>query len=254
MLSKRFIDAHDAVYVVTAAGFEDRQRNATEELGEGNFEFIFGINMKDVAIDQLKADGVYDEQRAMSLNRGSNPMSLGEVCCAIGHKKAYQTMVERGIERALIFEDDVYVMLVDDGLISHALANTPDDADYIYWDWAGDDHRPWFAAIKEQLYLVEHRFGFLKWNPTMITNMYPRDFNGAFMLAGRHHFASAYTVTLDGARRLLEFNTPIALAADDAVRYLRMNDRFNAYLSKTRFFGQHSQGETKAMETLLSDR
>ncbi len=254
MLSKSFIDAHDAVFVVTAPRYYQRQRNVVEQLGEGNFEFVYGVNKDDVSLEELIASGAYDETRARELARSGKPMSLGQVCCSVGHNRVYQTMVERGTARALIFEDDVYITISDDKEISLVLADLPDGAEYIYWDWAGDEYRPWFAAIKERLYIIEHRLGVLNWNPTMVGNMYPRDVNRSFMLAGRHHYANAYSLTLSGARKLLEFNTPIALVADDAVRYLRMNGRFNAYLSKTRFFGQHSQGETRAMESLLSDR
>lgn len=254
MLSKRFIEAHDGVFVVTAPGFEERQRSVVEQLGDGTFEFVFGVNKANVTLDEMIASEVYDPTRAMEFNRASKPMSLGEVCCSIGHNKVYQIMLERKLERALVFEDDVFVENFADDEIEAALGDIPADADFIYWDWSGDEHRPWFASIKEQLYLLEYRVGILKWNPTMIMNMFPRDHNRSFMVAGRHHYADAYTVTLAAAQMLLELNTPIGMPADDAVRYARMNNQLAAYLSRKRFFGQHSRGGTRSMDSMTLAR
>ena len=240
MLSRHFIDAHDAVFVLTAAGFDERQRSTTEQLGSGSFEFVFGVNMKDVALEQLRADGVYDEPRAISLNRGNHPMSLGEVCCSMGHNIIYHRMEEQGIERALIFEDDVTVAVEEEERISAAIADVPSDAELVYWDWSGWEYRPWYATVKENLYYLQHRLGLMKMNPTMISNMFPRPYNASFMVAGRNFCTGAYSITLAGARKLLILNEPIALQSDNAIMHACLNGELRCYLSKTRFFSQHA--------------
>jgi GR25 family glycosyltransferase involved in LPS biosynthesis len=79
--------------------------------------------------EELTAQGVYDEARAIKLDRSSKPMSLGHVCCSIGHANVYRHIIEKGIERALIFEDDVITLPVDEAVIEASISNAPEDAE-----------------------------------------------------------------------------------------------------------------------------
>src|SRR5215213_5047588 len=88
MLSESLRKYHDAVFVVTAPGFDDRQASATRELGEGNFEFIYGINKSMTSKAELAEKGLYDEARAIEIDRSSKPMTLGHICCSIAHANA----------------------------------------------------------------------------------------------------------------------------------------------------------------------
>jgi len=60
MLSPASRSFHDKVYVLTTPAATERQRRVKEELGEGNFEFVFGFDKKDVSIDELAVSGIYD--------------------------------------------------------------------------------------------------------------------------------------------------------------------------------------------------
>lgn len=253
MLSKEFIDAHDGVFVVTVTGYDDRQEHVTNELGAGNFEFVYGVDKSDVTKEQLIADGIYDERRAIELSRGSKPMKIGGICCAISHSNVYRLMVERNISRALIFEDDILIRERDDEKIRGAINDIPPDAEFIYWDWSGAAFRPWFGFLKEQLYFMEHRVRYLKFNPTMIRNMYPRDYNESFMIAGRHYYADAYTLTLECAKKLLEMNTPVVQTADDVIMHASLNGKLTAYLSRTLFFEQRSNNINPSLPSLTGD-
>ncbi len=250
MLSESLKSFHDAVLVVTAPGFDDRQANCTRELGKGNFEFVFGINRTTTSKEELTAKGNYDEKRAVQLDRRNKRMTLGGICCSIGHVNAYQHMIENKIERALIFEDDVSVLLVDEAKIASIVADVPSDSELIYWGWSGLERRPRFGGVTQSIYKVQHRLGFLKYNYRMIENLYPADYNVHFSLAGKQFGAYAYSVTLIAARRLIEWNTPLALNADNAIMYAILNEDVRAYISKTRLFGEYSQGHPELIESL----
>ena len=250
MLSKSFLNYHDGAFVVTVKSFTDRQESTRRELGDGNFEFIYGIDKTAVSKEQMLADGVYDEARAIEIDRSSKPMTLGHICCSIGHANVYRYMVENGIGRAMIFEDDVVVIPSDEADIRASIDNAPDDAELIYWGWTGVEKRPTFATAKQQLYKVQHSLGLLKYNHRMIDNLYPREHNKYFKVAGKHFCAHAYTLTLSGAKTLLRWNTPVILNADNALMYAVMNGDLRAYVSTKQFFGQRSLDDNDPIRSL----
>ena len=250
MLSKSFLNYHDGAFVVTVKSFTDRQESTRRELGDGNFEFIYGIDKTAVSKEQMLADGVYDEARAIEIDRSSKPMTLGHICCSIGHANVYRYMVENGIDRAMIFEDDVVVIPSDEADIRASIDNAPDDAELIYWGWTGVEKRPTFATAKQQLYKVQHSLGLLKYNHRMIDNLYPREHNKYFKVAGKHFCAHAYTLTLSGAETLLRWNTPVILNADNALMYAVMNGDLRAYVSTKQFFGQRSLDDNDPIRSL----
>jgi glycosyl transferase family 25 len=250
MLSKSFRDYHDGAFVITVDGFTDRQESTRKELGEGNFEFIYGVDKTSVTKEQMIADGIYDEDRAKKIDRSSRPMTLGHICCSIGHANVYRYMVENGIERAMIFEDDVVVIPSDEADIRAAVEHAPADAELIYWGWTGGERKPTFPAAKQQLYKLQHTLGLLKYNHTMIDNLYPREHNKYFKVAGKHFCAHAYTLTLSGAKTLLRWNTPVVLNADNALMYAVLNGDIKAYVSERKFFDQRSLDENDPIQSL----
>ena len=239
MLSPALKDFHDAVFVVTAPGFEDRQQHMREELDERNFEFVYGVNKSETSKEKLIADGSYDERRAIELDRSSKPMTLGHICCSISHSNVYRHICENDIKKALIFEDDAVLLPVDESLVKEIVASVPDDAGLVYWGWKSDGEPP-HSGLKKWLYKRQHDLGLLNYTYTMIDNLYPSDFNDHFFRAGKTFFTHAYTISLAAAERMLELNTPTVLNADNALMYAVLNGDFPAYLSKMQLFGQRS--------------
>ena len=240
MLSPALKSFHDGVYVITAPGFEDRQLNARKELGDGNFEFIFSTHRDSTSKEELTANGIYDERRAIELDRSSKPMSLGHICCSIGHRNVYQQIVDNDIQRALIFEDDVVTNPVDESLIEMIVANVPPDAELIYWGWKDGGYKPFFGSIKQWLYHLQYSLGVLKYDHTMISNLYAEPYNEYFDTAGKRLLGHAYTITRSAAEKLIQLNTPIAFNADNALLYAVLQGKVRAYVSKTKLFGQRS--------------
>lgn len=249
MLSESLRKYHDAVFVVTAPGFDDRQQSATSELGEGNFEFVYGLNKSATSKEELIANGTYDETRAVELDRSGKPMTVGHICCSLAHANAYRRMLENNIERALIFEDDVTVSPIDEADLLQILANAPDDAELIYWGWEAA-MEPAHAPLKKWLYKRQHDLGLLTYTHTMIDNLYPRDFNEHFLAAGKTFYTHAYSLTRSAAEKLLAINSPVVLNADNAVMYVVLSGEIRAYLSKRQLFGQRSHVESGAMPSL----
>jgi glycosyl transferase family 25 len=249
MLSPSLKNFHDGVYVITAPGFEDRQQTARKELGDGHFEFIFGTHRDSTSKEELMANGTYDEGRAIDLDRSRKPMSLGHICCSIGHRNVYRRIVENNIERALVFEDDVVNFEVEESKIAEIVENVPPEAELIYWGWRDGGYKPFFGSIKQGLYHLQHSLGVLKYDHTMISNLYAEPYNAFFDTAGKRLLGHAYTVTRSAAEKLIELNTPIALNADNALLYAVLQGKVRAYISKTQLFGQRSNDVTDPLQT-----
>jgi GR25 family glycosyltransferase involved in LPS biosynthesis len=251
MLSEALRKYHDAVYVVTAPGFDERQKSAREQLGEGNFEFVYGINKASTSKDELIKQGIYDENRAIELDRSSKPMTVGAVCCSIGHANAYRQMIAKGINRALIFEDDVSLNPVAEERIAAILNSLPVDHQLVYWGWSGVERKPRLGTFKQQIYKLQHSIGVLKYNPTMIDNLYPAELNDHFKTAGKHFGAYAYSVTLDAAEILLKWNMPVVLNADNALMYAVLNGDVRGHVSREKLFGELSQGRPGTIQSTV---
>ncbi len=252
MLSPALKSFHDAVYVLTIPKAEDRQENVLAELGEGNYEFVYGADKRDGSFEQFVSDGTYDEDIARCTDRRNKAMTLGHICCSLGHRMIYEKFLDSGAERALIFEDDVVTLAVDEQVIAEMVANIPEDADLIYWGWEGGGHRPKWGGAKLAAYHMQHALGLLRYNHTMIRNLYSRPYDDHFDIAGKHFLAHSYTVNRKAAEALIKWNTPIKLNADNALMYAVMNGDVRGYLARTQLFGQRSADKNDPMATLTA--
>ena len=253
MLWPALKNIHDAVFVLSAPGFEDRQASVAQQLGTQNFEFVTGVNKSETSKKKLAAGGIYDETRAIELDRSSKPMSVGHICCSLGHRMIYERVVELGLERVLIFEDDAVINAVEDSTIERIVADIPDDAELIYWGWVGGGYRPLFGGMKQALYHLQHSLGVLKYDHTMIRNLYGRPYNEHFDGAGKRFLTHAYSVTRSACEKLIEQNTPIALNADNALMYAILGGKVRAYVSKLKLFGQRSLDLSDPLQTATAD-
>jgi GR25 family glycosyltransferase involved in LPS biosynthesis len=252
MLSPALRDFHDSVYVLTIPSARDRQENVREQLGEGNFEFVFGVDKRDVTKERLIADGTYDEKKAIETDRSGRAMTVGHICCSLGHRMIYERFLASDAKRCLVFEDDVVVNDVPDKQIISILENVPSDAEMIYWGWEAGGLRPGYGALKQVVYHLSHAFGFLKYNHTMIRNLYARPFNDHFHIAGKHLLGHAYMITRSAAETLIKWNTPIILNADNALMYAVMNGDLKAYVSRKKLFEQRSANSSDPLQTLTA--
>ncbi len=253
MLAPSLKHFHDSVYVITIPRAVERHASVVEQLGEGNFEFVNSVDKTDVSLDQIIAEGTYDEAIARRTDRRNKPMTLGHICCSIGHRRVYERFLESGGERALVFEDDVVSFGVEENIVSEMIASVPPDADLIYWGWEGGGHSPWYGPLKQALYHVQHVVGLERYDHTMIRNLYSRPYNEHFDVAGKHFLAHAYTINRRAAKALIRWNTPIKLNGDNALLYAVLSGDVRAYIAKPRLFGQRSADKSDPLQTLTAD-
>lgn len=253
MLSPALKSFHDAVYVLTIPSAVERQEDVKRQLGEQDVEFVFGVDKNDVSKEEFVEKGIYDEAIAKKTDRRNKSMTLGHICCSLGHRMVYEKFLSSDAERALIFEDDVVVNDVPESVVANAVANIPPDSELIYWGWRGGGYSPWFGPAKQALYHLQHAFGLERYDHTMIRNLYSRPHNECFDIAGKHFLAHSYTVTRRAAEVLIKWNTPIKLNADNALMYAILSVDVKAYLSTNQIFGQRSADPTDPLKPLTAE-
>jgi glycosyl transferase family 25 len=67
-------------------------------------EFVFGIDGRKLNLEEINT--VYDAEKA---KKHYGELSRGEIGCALSHRLAYECMIKRNIERAIILEDDIRI-------------------------------------------------------------------------------------------------------------------------------------------------
>ncbi len=250
MLSPSLKSAHDRIYVLTIPAAEERRTNVIEQLGGGNFEFVCGIDKTTVTISDLIRSGTYNKELAVETDPKGREMTVGHICCAIGHRLIYQRMLDDGCERALIFEDDAVTLPVDDAEIETILANVPPDAELIQWGWTGGRFRPPFGAVQQAIFHIKYALGRYKLDHRMIRNLYMRPYNDHFHVGSVNFLAHAYSITRSAAETFIRWNTPIILNADHVLIHAALAGDVRAYVPRVQLFGQRSIDPDDPLESL----
>lgn len=250
MLSPMLKKFHDRVYVLTVESATERHKIVREQLGDSGYELVYGIDKELVTMEDFVRDGIYDEEKARRVDPKDRVMTLGQVCCAIGHRMIYEKFLASNAETALIFEDDVVDLGISEGEIEAALSNLPPDWEMIYWGWSGGRFKPVLGSLQQMIFHVRHKLGFYKYNHRMISNLYMRPYNAYFDTSSVNFLTHAYSIKRSAAETLLRWNTPIHLNADHVPIHAILNGDIRGYVAKNQLFWQRSFDPNDPMESL----
>ncbi len=250
MLSPVLRSFHDKAYVLTIASAAERQENVRQQLGEGNFEFVYGIDKETTSKDEFINAGIYDEVLARRVDPKDRVMTLGHICCALGHRMVYEKILESDCERALVFEDDVVDLAVAEEDVLLSLSSVPDDAELIYWGWSGGRFKPALGALQQAVFHARYAVGRYKLNHRMIRNLYMKPHNEHFDVSSVNFLLHAYTITRSAAETMVKWNTPIAYNSDHAAIHAILDGDIRAYVSKKQLFGQRSFDPDDPLESM----
>jgi glycosyl transferase, family 25 len=238
----------DKIYVLTIPAAVERQKEFAKVMNGLRFSFFNGVEQKKLDVKQLSQSGEYDEKRAKKNQRYEKSMTSGELACAIGHRNIYQDIVANNVKRALIFEDDAFPLRENIQLIPEMFSTLPEDWNIIFFDYNKNEKR---VPLKRTVYHVQHFLGFLKWDHTVIKNLFPREVNKHWKTSGHHDFSDAYAITNEGARKLLEMQTPVSFVADNLLANAATKEHLKGYIAVPKLFAQRSAGEFKSIDTLI---
>jgi glycosyl transferase family 25 len=250
MLSPALRSFHDKTYVLTIASSAERQENVRHQLGDRTFEFVYGVDKETVTKDELIEARVYDEELAKKVDPKDRIMTLGHICCALGHRMIYEKIVGSDCQRALVFEDDVVNLGVSEDVIETAISNLPPDWELIYWGWTGGRFKPVLGGLQQLIFHTKYKLGLYKFNHRMISNLYMRPYNEFFDVSSVNFLLHAYSITRSAAETLIRWNTPINLNSDHAAIHAVLERDIRAYVSKTQLFGQRSFDPGDPLESM----
>ena len=228
----------DRVLVVSLARATERQARLRERLRGLRYELFPATDKRDLDRARLVKDGTYDESRTRRAFRHTKDMTLGEIACAISQRRVYEAAVEHGWARTVVFEDDVVPLAAGLPLLPAALAQLPAGWDLCYLGYARNEAPTARDRAKRAFYVALAPLRLVRWRTGEALRLLPSPFSANLRRAGLHDYALAYAVSLAGARKLLEAQTPVSLRADWLLASMVVRGRLDAYLTEPKMFDQ----------------
>jgi glycosyl transferase family 25 len=228
----------DRILVISLARAADRQARLRERLAGLRYELFQATDKRDLDLDRLVKEGVYDESRTRRAFRHTKDMNLGEIACALSQRRVYEAAVANGWARTVVFEDDVVPRTADLPLLPAALSQLPPGWDLCYLGYARHEAPTARDRAKQAAYVALAPLRLVRWRAGEARRLLPRPFSANLRRAGLHDFALAYAVSLDGARKLAAAQTPVSLRADWLLGSMVVQGRLDAYLTDPKMFDQ----------------
>ncbi len=236
----------DRILVVSLPRARDRRARVAARLAGLDFRFSDGVDKQDLDRERLVREGVFDETRTPRSYRHRREMNLGEIGAALAHRRVYAEAVANGWRRVVVFEDDVLPREAELARLPDALSQLPGDFELCYLGYMGRERPSAWQRTKQALYVALGPLGVVPWSSGEALRLHARPFSPNLRRAGLHMCTHAYVVSLAGARKLLEAQTPVAFRADWAVPYLVLRGRLSAFVTVPRFFDQEGPADVPA--------
>jgi len=213
----------DAVWVLTISRNAQRRTHIDRQFQGLRFEYFEGVDGGTIT----ESDPRVDFRRASEKN--GRPFKLNEAACALSHVSMLQAIVDQGLKRALIFEDDAALVAKASPWIPYCLERLPDDWELFYLGYRDGELRGYLREFQE-------RFG----RPRNAEEVVSRTVGRGLRTAAGHELIHAYAVTRPGALKLLQGVYPIRDVADGWIEEKVLTRKINAYISIPKIFVQQS--------------
>lgn len=219
---------YDKIYVISVKAAEDRRQRFKERFAGMDFSFFFGADKNNLSVKELIDKNIYSEELTKKHHRYTKTMMPGEIACAWSHKMIYEELIRNNYSRVLIFEDDALPDTNNLSRIPQILAELPADCELMMWGWGKNGEPSYFKKLN---YHFLHAVGLLKWDHTVINNLFAKPFSSHLKKAGFHDYAHAYGITRSCAEKFLQMQTPIQYIADNLLAYAVAKKIANGYIA-----------------------
>jgi glycosyl transferase family 25 len=233
-------DYYDKIYVLSIPRLEDRIRHINSVLKGLDFEFFWGTDKQNVVPEKLEEQGLYSKEKYREFYKNPSEMSTGMLCCSLGHVKIYETIIRNKYQRTLILEDDVVPIDANINLFPQIVSELPSDWELLYLGYEKNEDFGWKQKIKQNLYKIFPSHAQLKMNRKLYSSYYPKTISAHIARAGFHDCTHAYSVTFEGAKKLLHKQQPVAFNADNLLAYMNCTDQVKGFISRPKLFNQLS--------------
>lgn len=240
----------DKIFVVSIPHFTDRHAMLTDRLGGLSFDYFWGVDKQQLDIKDLQAKNIYNEKIAIKNQRNGKPLNLGEIACSLSHRMVYEEMVKHGWKKVLVLEDDVVPKIDNFNFLADSLQELPENWELVYLGYLKHENITSGLKRKRFFYKILSRIGLIKWDYRMVENLLPTPYSKHLKNAGFHDCTHAYAVSLTGAKKMIEAQTPVVYRADDLLSTLTMKGKLNAFICKYKFFDQECFHNTASISTI----
>lgn len=242
------------IYILTIPRATERHAQINEALNGLSFEFFYGIDKKDLNKEDLISKKNYCEKKSIENSRYYKPMKLGEIACSLGHKMIYEDVLKNNYTKVLVLEDDVFFNHNGFNIITSIIEQAKKvNWDILYFDYNKNESKKWFHPIKQILYHIQFKIGLLKWNHTVINNLFAKKYSTNLKFAGYHDYTSAYAINKVAAKKLLEIHSPISFPSDHALAHCITNNYLKGFIVVPKVFIQKSQNNAKTYGSYVED-
>lgn len=222
---------YDKIYVLSVATASSRRALFAEQFSALNYEFFYGADKNHFSVEDAKNNGTYNHKLAVRHHRYSKEMKHGEIACSWSHRMIYEDMLKSGYSRVLIFEDDAVPDPKQLYRIPEILNEIPADCELLMWGWDKNGRTPFSSALKKLFYHLQHNLGLLKWNHTVIRNLYAKPYSAHLKKAGFHDYTYAYAVNRSAAEKLIKMQTPLQYIADNLLAHAAATGVVSSYIT-----------------------
>jgi glycosyl transferase family 25 len=250
----------DKIYVISIErNFEARIPKLKENLKGLNYEIFKGVDGK--YLTDLQINEIYNDQIAKKKfsdyclysfgHRVDRSFTKSEIGCAQSHLKVYIDVIEKGYQKVLIFEDDAKIVSENINLITELLKEIPKDCELLYWGYRWYDSESKLSRFKRLLINTPINFIFNLFRKVKInlSERYPKRYNKYVWKSGYHCGAHAYSINLETAKKLVSYNSPIIMLADQLFAELNRENEINAYVTVPLIFREDQSMISSIVET-----
>lgn len=246
-----FNEYFDHIYVITLRRATERHEKIVQVLEGLAFDFFYGADAKEFnPVDLIEAN-IYDKVAAKKNNRYNKEMKPGEIGCSWSHLLVYKDMVNKGYEKVLILEDDVFPNKEAEITFINVVKELPEEWELLYMDYNKNLENSFANKIKRKFYHLQKKACALNFSHTTINNLHAKPYSQHLKKSGYHDYTSAYAIKVSAAKKLIELQTPIKFVADHLLAYAITNELINGYTSVPKIFLQESQTNKEAFGSYI---
>lgn len=231
-------EGFDRIFVLTLARAVDRHRAFEHALAGLRYEVVHGHDKLDLEVADLERRGLYDDREARRTDRYGRSMTVGQIACNLSHAKIWRRMLDEGLERVLVFEDDAEPIPENVALTASVLSQLPPTFEVVYLGYQKRERATFKRRLDQLVYTVLGALGLHHFTAREARNLLPRPHSANLRRAGYHDHTHAYAFTRSAARKLLAAQTPVTASVDTAIARLIIRGELEAYISEPKLFRQ----------------
>ena len=231
---------YDKIYVLSLHRASERKGYIDNVLKGLDFEYFWGVDKEETSLEKIKNLGLYSTDQYHLFYKNPEEISLGMVCCSLGHVGIYKDIIRNGYKKTLILEDDVVPIIANLKYFPKIVDELPGDWELFYLGYEKNEEFGWKQMLKQTIYKIFPPHSQLRLDRKIYFNYYPRNLTKHIAIAGFHDCTHAYSVTLEGAKKLLQRQQPVSFNPDNLLSYMISTKQVKGYISRPKLFNQLS--------------